>query len=565
MENMYDKIQVSVGHKAIFGYGISFEEIISIISRYPAFQWLDLAAKIEGFLTVKDRKILNPQIFLAQNLLPPSTIRRLCNHSANSDVCFTLGQLNYLRKLAIAYGRNNDQDTELPMQFADISKALLSVQDLHNRFDVAQGDRFESFCQFIIRNGYLNSNPDPINLFFRARKMYIDLAQKIIFRDGKSFCDFFKEITHLEIERALSLNFALVNPFFQNKEKLLFETTIINPRTFFHELLVNPTVGNSIIDTMIIDFVCAKEIIMKELADNPEIAPLGYNLDIFRKTPLIRLDNGNLVCANLSCLLQKITQNLIWVPKIIMNGLRKQESDELVNRLTDYRGILFGEYIMQLFTIMKEKNQKIDFFYVDPDMTEDHEEVGDSLLYQDGQLVIIEAKSRQFNESFKYTGDWGKDSHFFKELINKASKQIQCAAEKIKKGQVAALPFQPQEIKRIYPVILTYEQIPMHAKMQRFVRQKTQEYGYLIDGIFAPIEVIYIGDLELFMDCSDSLTLIELLEQKNSSDSHASETNFNNFLTNYLGNHEIISNGWQLDQFKHFTDEIVDPNLIFKN
>ena len=568
MKNIYDSKQQAFGHKNLFGETIDQKEMIQYIAEYSASQWLELFAKIEGFLFVKLTDVLNPQVFLAERLLPESTLRKVGNLKCPVEEIkiFTPASLNILRKLAIVYGKG-DSETITIIPRTIISRVILAAQDFNNEYDVStniNGD-FGSFCQFVIRNGYLNKNPDFVNLFIRAYRMYILEAKNISFYKDKSFADFFNENVCMSIEKAMALNFTLASPFFQEKEKLLNQTTIIDPTTFFRNLDIELGMLNAIIESLVIDLPKLKDIYLKELATSGlGQMPIGYNLDVFRKTPLIRLESGKLVCANLSCLLEKTTQNIIWMPKSRTSGLSQEESDRLVNKLTDYRGVLFEEYIRGICNTMEDKNKKISSHYIPPEFTGDNEEVGDSLLIQDGNIVIIEAKSRQFKEEFKYTGDWTNDSLFIKELIEKAAKQIGTASNKIRQDKIKDIPLKSADIKKIYPIVVTYEIVPVHTKVQRFIRNHVKELNYLKEDIFAPLEIIDINTLEKVMDIMDSCTLIELLQEKNRSGPHASETCLKNFLCEYTRLHKLISNGWQADQFEEFKKEVFEPNLKFK-
>lgn len=560
MVNPYDQLQISLGHSAIFGREINLQEIIAIIARYPAFQWLDLAAKIESFLCIKRDDIPNPQTFLVKNLFPSSTQRRLNGRSADQMLCFSPGQLNFFRKLAIGYGQNDGSEIEIPIPLADISKVFLGVQDLHNQFDKLENDDLEKFSQFAIRNGYLNGWLDFVSAFCRAGMMCTVCGKNVSLKEGKSFAEYFSDRAGMSAERVMSLSFALASLFFQKKEQVFWQTTIINPNTYFENLVVESEEADAVMQSMIVDFEDLKMTILSKINQEPRETPIGYDLSPFRKTPLIRLNNGKIVCANLSCLLEKATQNIFWFSKDKAKQLSKSEAISL----TSYRGELFEEYVKELCRIMENKNKALSFSYIPSNSTADHEEVGDSILVQGDKIIIIEAKSRQFKEEFKSTGDWKYDDQFEKELIGKAAKQIQAAADKIRRGEVNHVLNLPTNLQRIYPVIITYESIPMHAKIQRLVRQRVKELGLLTDGIFAPLEIIDINDIESALDCADSYTLIELLSEKHSGDSHASETNFNNFFAYFLGEHKVICNGWQSDQWKDFCNKICTPNLVFK-
>jgi len=546
---------------------INKEEVIEIIGQHPVYQWLELFAKIESFLIIKNERIKYPQAYLAQRLFSGSVLRRISDYSLNKAFFFSFGQLNILRKLVIVYG-NNVLGDEIPIPLVSISKALLAAQDFHNEYDenAHRPEDFENFCQFVIRNGYLNSIPDAPNLFVRTYQMYVLLAQNLPFDANKDFGSFFKEKVGITVEQTISLSFALANPFFQHEGQVFNQTTIINPETFFKHLQIDQAAIETIVGSLTISFSEVKEMISKELV-GIEIGtiPAGYNLDIFRKTPLIRFDNGKLVCANLSSLLQKATQNIIWLPKNQAKNLTKRETEKLVNDLTSFRGQLFGEYIKDLCNIMQSKNRKLSYLYIPAEATQDHEEVGDSILVQGDSMIVFEAKSRQFNELFKYTGDWEHDMNFIEELIRKAVEQIERAVNKIREGGVDKFSLKQDVIKKVYPVIVTYEPIPMHAKMQRFIRQRVRELGLLTNSVFSPLEIISVNDLEEVIDCVDSYTIIDLLQDKHSlSDPHKNEANFNNFFSSFTEHNTVMSNGWQRWRWDQFTEKVFKENFIFK-
>ena len=90
---------------------------------------------------------------------------------------------------------------------------------------------------------------------------------------------------------------------------------------------------------------------------------------------------------------EKTTQNVIWMP--LRNIKDATDRKSLINALTEYRGHLFEEYLKELCTIFECKNEKISFVYIPPESTNDHQEVGDSILIQGEEIIIFEAKSRQ--------------------------------------------------------------------------------------------------------------------------------------------------------------------------
>ena len=207
---------------------------------------------------------------------------------------------------------------------------------------------------------------------------------------------------------------------------------------------------------------------------------------------------------------------------------------------------------------MVTKNQNLFFKHIPPEATTDHEEVGDSILIQGNKLIIFEAKSRQFLEPFKTTGNWEKDPTFI-DIFVEASQQIETATAKIRSGQIAGLNIDPNDIEKIYPVVVTYEPVPMHGKLQRLIRQKVAEAGHLTDAIFAPLEVMSIGDIENSLDAVGAITLVELMNEKNSGHPHASESSFHNFVTQYVRTNTVLSSGWQAEQVDRTWREVFKP------
>lgn len=554
INNSYDPMMMVIGYEHLFNKELSLEEIISIISKYPAYFWLDIFAKIESLLLTPRPKDFNAQACLAMTFFPPSAISRIQRKGKSKEAYFSLGQINLLRKLAIVYGGSGN-NVEIPK--IDLSKVLLTATDIHSEYDNTaikkDEDKLEAFAKFITRNGYLNINIDFLALFARTDGMYIEQAKKLPLYNETTFAEFFIQHVGITVDEAIALSLAMVTPLFQEVDVVLGQTTIINPENYFDQAVINPKKVEAIIKSLTIDFSELKQEISKELENlDPSADPVGYSLKVFRKAPLVRLENGHLACVSLPCLIQKATQNAIWM---LLDYVPKEQRQKTLNDLTDYRGRLFEEYIKEICRVFESQNKKISFHYIPPEANATKQEVCDSILIQDGKLVIFEAKSRQFNESFKATGDWNEDKLFIEELILKAAGQIDIAAKKIKDGQIS-FPLKPEDIKKIYPVIVTYEPVPMHAKMQRFVRQKVQEAGLLTDSIFAPLEIITIDDLERMRDSTNTSTIVELLEAKNSGDPHSSETSFHNFFAKFLSENEILSSGWNAQKSEEMWKQI---------
>jgi hypothetical protein len=240
MENPYDPIVVAIGLERLTGKALNRADTAKILEKYPASQWLDLFAKVEGLLQISKLDIINPRNPLNLLFFGDRVIDYIERKKDGGAVVFSLGQLNVLRKLAILHCPQNCAVQEIPMQMEDIATVLLAGQDFQNAYDEKIGLKgdLDNFAQFIVRNGYLNINCDAPNLFTRAHHIFVDAAQNIHYEKAKSFADFFKETLGMDLEEYMSLSFALANPFFWDFDNLLgskAQTTIIDPEEWIRQ------------------------------------------------------------------------------------------------------------------------------------------------------------------------------------------------------------------------------------------------------------------------------------------------------------------------------------------
>lgn len=552
MENPYDHLRLAIGQHHLFGHTIGQDEIINLISKYPTTQWLDLFAKIEGFLVIQRRdEDFDSQIYLANEILCPSALERTLRPANSKGFYFSAGQLNLARKLAIAYG---SESNPIEMSKLDMTKVLLGVHDLHMNYDDVNnvGD-LDGFAKFVIRNGYLNGDTDSAGILSRSYRMYLEISDKTPMDDtGKTFSQIFYEKVGFSLDEAMAINFALVTPFLQGSKEFWNNTTIYIPSDYFRKSTIDKTLIDNVISSMSIEFDTLKTKVLSEIdGKDLSIEPFGYDLSIFRKAPLIKMPNGSLVCANLSCLLQKTASNLLWVPT--QNILDKSERKKLVNELTEYRGRLFETYLKEICQEMQGLNNKQIYHYINDDKDG---ELGDAILIQGNKAVIFEAKSRQFLEKFKSTGEWSDDPQFMEEIL-KAASQIDFSAEIILTKYQSKLCEKGFQIEEIYPVILMYEAVPMHGKVQRLIRENVKSNKFLDKEIFKPLEVVSIRDLEAYMDMANTLTFVELLDRKHTGGPHAEEATLYNYIHDLTVKETVISNGWQRQQYDKFGGDLL--------
>jgi hypothetical protein len=531
---------VCVGHRGLFGRGVSKNEIATIIGRYPTSQWLDLAAKIDGLISFENQNFGPRYRYAVERLFPPSVRQRLSR--SPDDTVFSTEQLLLLRAFAIAYGGDWTRGINVEIPISDISRVLLGLTDYMGRLSDMNGE--EQVQRFVARSWFINNQDCCFNSFFRTRFLFIQGDSNA---HGVDYRDEFMRLTGLSTQEAIALGWGLLTPFCGDAFTVLYRTSIIIEDSFFALLRFDQNMARGLLASVTVDISSLKSQMLDMIAAD-DGSLVGKISEILRKTPLIALGNGELVVGSLSGLFAKFNDNLLWLP---VTGLVGEERQRYVHGMTDYRGKRFEEYLKYLCGEMARLNPRLSYAYISPEATADHEEVGDSLLAEDNNLLVFEAKSRQLVGQSRVGGDIFDDSHFVDEMCVKAARQLQTAAMKVVDGSVNHMVI--PVARRVFPVVVTFDQLPYHFGLQRRMRDIIRQNELLTDQLFAPIEYVSIDTLEQLMNMADSRTVVSILASKNEEGEEASSASLNNYVASQLESvsaegRPIISNGWCCDR-----------------
>ena len=128
-----------------------------------------------------------------------------------------------------------------------------------------------------------------------------------------------------------------------------------------------------------------------------EPRPVLPSLDfvVFRRWPLVEMDNGNLLCIDPSFLLEKLGPGLYWT---ITNSFADKHIRGLV--LTAF-GHLFELYVDQIMQQIYPVRSK--FFISFPEFT-NGEESFDGIIHLGDHLIVLEYKGGSLTQEAKYSG-----------------------------------------------------------------------------------------------------------------------------------------------------------------
>jgi len=186
---------------------------------------------------------------------------------------------------------------------------------------------------------------------------------------------------------------------------------------------------------------------------------LNYGFLPFKQYPLVRIYEGEYFCLDFNFLLDKISNGIFW---LINNNLPTSERE----KFHTFWGKIFESYLIYFFK--KTKLLKKNRFIPRPFFDNSENEVADGILNFGEDLVLFEYKFTILTQEAKYSGS--KD-----ELVD----EIKIKFEKNQKGEwkgygqlanninklfskdssFSCKYINKEKMKRIYPVLITYEHI----------------------------------------------------------------------------------------------------------
>lgn len=186
---------------------------------------------------------------------------------------------------------------------------------------------------------------------------------------------------------------------------------------------------------------------------------LNYGFLPFKKYPLARIYEGKYLCLDFNFLLDKISNGIFW---LINDKLPSSERE----KFHTFWGKIFESYLIYFFE--ETKLLKKDRFIPKPLFDSSENEVADSILNFGEDLVLFEYKFTILTQKAKYSSSKNELIDEIKIKFEKNQKgewkgygQLANNINKLlsKDNRFTCKYINKKKIKRIYPVLITYEHI----------------------------------------------------------------------------------------------------------
>ena len=184
---------------------------------------------------------------------------------------------------------------------------------------------------------------------------------------------------------------------------------------------------------------------------------LNYGFVPFKKYPLARIYEGKYFCLDFNFLLDKISNGIFW---LINNNLPSSERE----KFHAFWGKIFESYLIYFFE--ETKLLKKDRFIPKPLFDSSENEVADGILNFGEDLVLFEYKFTILTQEAKYSSSKNELIGEIKRKFEKNQKgewkgygQLANNINKLlsKDNRFTCKYINKKKIKRIYPILITYE------------------------------------------------------------------------------------------------------------
>jgi hypothetical protein len=325
-------------------------------------------------------------------------------------------------------------------------------------------------------------------------KLWIDRFQKKL--KGFDLAATFRDATGLTLERYRDFVLAIVSFYSSRKTEQLVtnpESGRIDPDKFIGGTLLSKEAFERY---LALDSITIAEL-PKAMAERRPVLPY-FDFVIFRKSPLIQMNDGYLLCADPSFLLEKLSAGFHWT---ILNSIQ----EDVRNSAFQAFGYLFELYVDELFSGIYPPDRFISF----ASFEKARDEAFDGMIIcPGGHLIVLEYKGGFLTIGAKYSG---KVRKLEKELDKKFGRgagagvrQLSTKLEKLfhrkiaKRDRISALD--GLNITKVTPVLIAQESFlrfrPMNFILNRWFNKLVRKMKITKAIEIAPLQVIDIDSLQ---------------------------------------------------------------------
>lgn len=256
-----------------------------------------------------------------------------------------------------------------------------------------------------------------------------------------------------------------------------------------------------------------------------------FNFEFIREKPLLRVDERHYVCLSRPFLVWRVTRGL---PDLIRMTVGSEQYQPASQSLASVFESYVRDRLREAYRVQESRDRVIH-------RAPQGRELGDALIYREGQLGIVEVKAASIRKEYRWSdniarirrglswllaaeGETDEDGHSL--AVGAIWQTIKCA-KMILRGQVSVPEIEPARVRAVYPIVVSCQEhvpvFPLLTQMYWEVSERAKARYDLVRGYrVAPVEILDIRELEVLAELvrhgQDLLNIVRRKQESRYSD-----------------------------------------------
>lgn len=465
---------------------------------------------------------------LTQDML--ARLRKLQNW--DERIIFFPQQILLTMKVALLHSPDKEDERSVN-EFRDaLVETLLIASDLLDQF-LTQEDRRElekELISHLVRNFLMNATDQLRYMIPRTSLLFLKIPFEDELRASPDFIDLpgiFKEATGFELRDYMSLGFAVLYWFLeQSRIRGTYQPDhqSINPTTFFSKTTIDPSVPLKMLEGLTHTYNSARA-----ASKARKQGGVGFTYDFlpFMTRPLYRVKDDVIVPISLTYLEAKFTSSIYWT---IFDHVKGQLRD----KFSRFFGRVFELYVRRAVQRAIPDHPALarrvypDFVYA---TKHGDRKTSDVVVIYDYTAIFLEATASRIRmEATALSGDLTAFDKDLRKIILDNAKQLTDRIRDFRNGLYTFAGIKSQDIKTIYPIIVTIQTVPEATPVWNYIRDLLKQENLLQDPGVQPLQLTDVEELEILESIlPEGASFLEILRQR-AADPERRNIGIKNFL-----------------------------------
>ncbi len=490
------------------GYPDSEEHLTQILRSFNYRDILIILARINLLLQRRDPS--ETEEILRKNFCAPVLLNAInLSRELKGNIIFNReSTLHLLHKSAsISDPRSNRVPDATANAMYELAKCYLIANELIGTHtpdfgrNLTEEQRKELLAALIPASEYaINPSPWPHikNTLVRSKEFLARLQDAALTFD---LSETFSQATGLTLQEYQYLIFSILSVSSNFSPEEILEGKVLFVDT-------KPSPALTLLYDKLLQHAC---ISIDELAAQAKAIPsLSNEFRLWRKYPLVKIDENHIMCIDIGFLLEKLETGVFWIIRDKLEKAKTGKGEEIIG----LRGQVFEDYAASIIrrVINAQTPSNMEGYIIGPKYDRNRGECTDIAVCGDDALILLECKAPLLSAKTKFSGDFRKFYNELKDKIiegkdtkrRKGIKQLWNAIQtlghtnKKKRGKVEGIDI--SKVKKIYPVLILSDRVFSFPLMNRFLDSEFQRFvkhSNLKKHLeIMPLTVLTIADLE---------------------------------------------------------------------